>query len=150
MVNLFSHFSLPQIATLARRTVLVGCGIGAGALVLGVMTGYPLVGLGVCLGLGLALVNLRLISHATVRAASRPDENQRRPLALNTLGRLGVISVVALGVTFFVRQLGFGILIGLAVFQFALLINVVVSMLRDPLLGDSTLGTPLTDEEDDI
>ena len=76
------------------------------------------------------------------------DENKRRPLVFNTLGRLGVISVIALGITFFVEPLGFGTLIGLALFQFSLLANVVVTMLRNPLMGDATLGTPRRDEED--
>lgn len=149
MVNVFSHFSLPQISTVARRTVLAGCGIGAAALAVGVVTGYPLVGLGICLGLSLALVNFRLISRATVKASASADENKRRPLAVNTLGRLGVISVIALGITFFVRQLGFGTLLGLAFFQFTLLANVVVSMLRNPLMGDTVVGTALVDDEDD-
>jgi len=149
MVNLFSQFSVPQISVVARRTVLVAAGVGAAALVAGVLAGYPLVGLGLCLGLGLALVNFRLVSRATIKAASSPDENKRRPLAVNTLGRLGAISVVALGITFVLAQLGFGILIGLAVFQFTLLANVVVSMLRDPLMGDTHMGTALPDDEDD-
>ena len=148
-MSLFSHFSLPQISTVARRTVLVGLGLGTLALVLGAVAGYPLVGLGVCVGLALALANFRMISRATVKAAASDRPDKRRPLALNTLGRLGLISVVALAVTFFVRQLGFGILVGLALFQFSLLANVVVAMLRDPLMGDTTLGTALEDEEED-
>ena len=148
MVNLFSSFSVPQISTVARRTVLASIGVGVVALVLGVMTGYPLVGLGVCLGLSMALVNFRLISRATVKAAGSEQENKRRPLVFNTLGRLGVISVIALGITFFVEPLGFGTLVGLAVFQFSLLGNVVVAMLRNPLMGDTTMGTPLVDKED--
>jgi hypothetical protein len=148
MVNLFSSFSVPQISTVARRTVLASIGVGVVALVLGVVTGYPLVGLGVCLGLSMALVNFRLISRATVKAAGSEQENKRRPLVFNTLGRLGVISVIALGITFFVEPLGFGTLVGLAVFQFSLLANVVVAMLRNPLMGDTTMGTPLPDKED--
>jgi hypothetical protein len=148
MVNLFSGFSVPQISTVARRTVLVAGGVGALALVLGVVAGYPLFGVGVCLGLAMALGNFRLISRATVKAASSADENKRRPLVFNTLGRLGVISVIALGITFFIEPLGFGTLIGLALFQFSLLANVVVTMLRNPLMGDATLGTPRRDEED--
>jgi hypothetical protein len=149
MVNLFAQFSVPQISLVARRTVLVSGGVGALALVLGVVAGYPLVGLGICLGLAMALVNFRLISRATVKAAGSSDPNKRRPLAFNTLGRLGVISIIALGITFFVEQLGFGILIGLAFFQFSMLGNVVVTMLRNPLMGDTTLGTPLVDDEED-
>jgi hypothetical protein len=149
MVNLFSSFSLPQISTVARRTALVACAVGMIALVVGVVAGYPLVGLGVCLGLSMALVNFRLISRATLKAAASPEENKRRPLAYNTLGRLGVISVIALGITFFVQPLGFGTLIGLAFFQFTLLGNVVVAMLRHPLMGDTTMGTPYAGDEDD-
>ena len=67
MVNIFDHFSLPQISTVARRTVLVASGVGIVALVIGVFAGYPLVGLGVCLGLSMALVNFRLISRATLK-----------------------------------------------------------------------------------
>src|SRR5580704_8265186 len=148
MVNLFSSFSVPQISTVARRTALVSMGLGAGALVIGVVAGYPLVGLGVCLGLSMALVNFRLISRATIKAAGSSDPNKRRPLAFNTLGRLGIISVIALGITFFVESLGFGILVGLALFQFALLANVVVTMLRNPLMGDATMGAALRDDED--
>jgi len=37
----------------------------------------------------------------------------------------------------------------LAVFQFALLANVVVTMLRHPLMGDTSMGTPFADDEDD-
>jgi hypothetical protein len=148
MVNLFSNFSVPQISTVARRTVLVASGVGAAALVLGVVAGYPLFGIGICLGLAMALGNFRLISRATVKAAASADENKRRPLVFNTLGRLGVISVIALVITFFVEPLGFGTLIGLAVFQFSLLANVVVTMLRNPLMGDTTMGTPLVDKED--
>jgi hypothetical protein len=148
-VSLFSNFSLPQISTVARRTVLVGMAVGVVALALGVVVGYPLVGLGVCLGLALALGNFRLISRATLKAAASERPDNRRPLAFNALGRLGLISVVALAITFFVRQLGFGTLVGLALFQFALLANVVVAMLRNPLMGDTTLGTPLADDEEE-
>ncbi len=79
------------------------CGVGAVALVLGVVAGYPLGGhRGSAWACAMALVNFRLISRATVKAAASEDENKRRPLVFNTLGRLGVISVIALGITFFV------------------------------------------------
>ena len=148
-MSLFSNFSLPQISTVARRTVLAAMVVGGLALALGVVAGYALAGVGICLGLAIALGNFRLISRATVKAAASERPDKRRPLAVNALGRLGLISVVALAITYFVRQLGFGILVGLALFQFALLANVVIAMLRDPLMGDTSTGTPLTDEEDD-
>jgi hypothetical protein len=56
--------------------------------------------------------------------------NRRRPLALNTFGRLAVITVVTLGLMTFSHQLGFGVLGGLAVFQIILIANVARSMAK--------------------
>jgi len=135
MVNVFSHFSLPQISTVARRTALAAVVVGAVALGVLSLLGYAMAGLGVCIGLALALGNFRLIAASTVKASASARADKRRPLVMNTLGRLGVISVVALGLVFLQRQLGFGALLGLACFQFMLLGNVVVAMLRDPAVG---------------
>jgi hypothetical protein len=131
MIDAFSQFSLPQISTVARRTSLAALAIG-GIAVIGLgLTGHALVGIGVCLGLALALGNFRLISRATVKASMSGNPDTRRPLALNTLGRMGVITVIAFGLVFLSRPLGFGTLVGLAAFQFTLLSNVVVAMLHE-------------------
>jgi len=131
VVNVFSSFSVPEIQTVARRTALAALCIGAVALVALVLLGWALVGLGLCLGMALALGNFRLISAAAAKASAKGREDNRRPLALNTLGRLALISAVALGLVFVSRPLGFGTIVGLAVFQFLLLANVVMAMLRD-------------------
>jgi hypothetical protein len=140
VVNVFSHFSLPQISTVARRTALAATAIGVVALVVLILVNQPLVGLGVCLGLAMALGNFRLISAATAKASTKGREDNRRPLAMNTLGRLAVISVIALGLVFLSRPFGFGTLLGLAVFQFLLVANVVVAMLRDPAFSAGAAG----------
>jgi hypothetical protein len=46
------------------------------------------------------------------------------------MGRLSVITAVALGLLFVSFDLGFGVMAGLAVFQFLLLFGVVRSMLK--------------------
>lgn len=131
MVNVFSHFSLPQISAVARRTAVAATCVGLLAVVVSVVLGHPLVGVGVVLGLVMALGNFRLIARATVKATASGREDKRRPLVFNTLGRLGVITVAAFALVFVNQQLGFGTLVGLAAFQFTLLSNVVVCMLRD-------------------
>jgi hypothetical protein len=130
MLGAFAHLTLPEISTVARRTALMAVGIGALAVVALGLAGYLLAGLGVCLGLALAMVNFRLIARATVKATAATQESHRRPLAINTLARLGAISVVALGLVFLDQPFGFGTLVGLAVFQFTLLANVTVCMVR--------------------
>ncbi|MHB1488404.1 MAG: ATP synthase subunit I [Acidimicrobiales bacterium] len=130
MIQQFSILSLPQLSSVARRTALGSLIIGAVALVGLALAGYPLVGLGACVGLGLALGNFRMISSAVGKVSKSDRESKRRPLAMNTLARLGVLSVIAVALLLLVPQLGFGALIGLAVFQFVLLANVTVSMIK--------------------
>jgi hypothetical protein len=131
LLDLLSNVSLPQISAVARRTSLAALGIGGVAVVGLGLLGYALVGIGICLGLALALVNLRLISRATMKASTSGRAETRGPLAINTLGRLGAMTVIALGLVFLSRPLGFGTLLGLAVFQFTMLGNIVVVLLRD-------------------
>ena len=104
--------------------------VGVAALVACVSFDKPLLGLGACIGLGLGTLNFRMIGSSVARVAASEVENKRRPLAINTLGRLGIITVVTLGLMTFSHQLGFGILAGLAVFQFILLANVARSMAK--------------------
>jgi dipeptide/tripeptide permease len=148
MLNVFSSFSVPQLTRLARRTALSAVLIGIVAVVVSATVGYALTGVGVCIGLTMALANFRMISRATVKASASAQENKRRPLVMNTLGRLGVITVIALGLVLVSRELGFGALVGLAILQFTLLANVTISLVRDPgsILHDtgSMLGGPGT------
>ncbi len=127
---MFAHFSLPDIASVSKRTVTAALIIGLAALVGSVSFGKPLVGVGACVGLGLGTLNFRLVGSSVVKVGERADENKRRPLAMNTLARLGVISVIAVGLLLLSFDLGFGVLAGLAVFQMVLLDNVARSMLK--------------------
>lgn len=130
MIQQFSILSLPQLSSVARRTALGALIIGVGALVALTLVGYPLVGLGACVGLGMALGNFRMISSAVGKVSKSERESKRRPLAMNTLARLGILSVIAVALLLIKAQVGFGALVGLAVFQFLLLANVTVSMLK--------------------
>jgi len=126
---MFANFSLPDVATVSRRTVIGALVIGVLGLLACLFLDAALVGLGLCLGLGLGIFNFRLIQRSVVKVGEREEVNRRRPLALNTMGRLAVISVIALGLLFVSFDLGFGLLGGLALFQALLLVNVARSML---------------------
>jgi hypothetical protein len=71
-----------------------------------------------------------MIGNSVARVTAREDANKRRPLALNTLGRMGIITVVTIGLLLISPSLGFGVLGGLAVFQVILLANVARSMAK--------------------
>jgi hypothetical protein len=126
----FAHFSLPDVPDVARRTISAVLVAGVAALVACIAFGQPLLGLGACVGLGLGTLNFRMIGNSVARVSARPGANTRRPLALNTVSRMGIITVVTIGLLFVSPSLGFGVLGGLAVFQLVLLINVARSMAK--------------------
>jgi hypothetical protein len=134
---MFDKFSLPDLARVSRRTVLGALVVGLIGLVISIVLDAPLVGLGLCLGLALGILNFRMVQRAVAKVGARADENRRRPLALNTLARLGLVSVIALGLLFVSFELGLGVMGGLAAFEFLLLLNVARSMMR---MGGSLLG----------
>ncbi|MGH9081519.1 MAG: ATP synthase subunit I [Acidimicrobiales bacterium] len=127
---MFAHFSLPNVPDVARRTVSTVLVAGVAALVACIAFGQPLLGLGACIGLGLGTLNFRMVGNSVTRVSARPDANTRRPLALNTMGRMGIITVVTIGLLFVSPSLGFGVLGGLAIFQIILLVNVARSMAK--------------------
>lgn len=126
---MFANFSLPDVVAVSRRTVFSALAVGIVALVACTVLGAALVGVGGCLGIGLGIANFRMIQRSVAKVGRREDPNRRRPLALNTLSRLALISVVVLGLLFLSFELGAGVLGGLAVFQAILLLNVLRSML---------------------
>ena len=85
-------------------------------------------------------VNYRLVGVSVDKVAAMGTDNPKRPLAANTMGRLGIITVIALGLAFVNKGLGFGVLAGLAVFQFLLIANVARSMAKAGPASDQEEG----------
>ncbi len=140
---MFDRFSLPDVATVARRTMVGALLLGIVGLVVSLLLSQPWFALGLCLGLSLGIANFRLIIRSVVRVGGRMGANKRRPLAMNTLGRLMALTVVALVILWFVFPLGFGLIAGLAAFQFLLLFNVTRSMLKAGAGGGPGSGAVL-------
>jgi len=126
----FAHFELPDIGDVSRRTVAASLLVGVAGLVAALSFGHLWFGVGGCIGLALGTVNYRLVGVSVDKVAATGTDNPKRPLATNTLGRLGIVTVIALGLVFINKELGFGVLIGLAVFQFLLIFNVARSMAK--------------------
>ena len=138
---MFAHFELPDISEVARRTVSMALVVGVAALVAAVSFGNVLIGLGACIGLGLGTFNFRMIGNSVARVSASGVENKRRPLALNTFARRGIITVVAIGLMLVSHSLGWGVFGGLFVFQMILLVNAARSMAK---------GGPMTSVDDVI
>lgn len=113
---------------------------GVIGLVVALLLSQPWVAVGLCIGLALGIGNFRLIILAVVRAGRRAGANKRRPLAMNTLSRLMLLTVVCLVIAWFKFPLGAGIIGGLALFQFLLLFNVARAMLKAGMGGGGGSG----------
>ena len=134
---MFELFSAQDLVRVSRHTMVTGIIVGIVGLVGAVVLSAPWVGLGIGLGVGIGIVNFRLIVKSVARVGEREGSNHRRPLAANTLTRLGAITVIALGLCFLLLPLGLGVLVGLGIFQFVLLANMARSMVK---LGGGGIG----------
>jgi len=121
--------SLPDLARISRRSVFGAVAAGVAGLIICLVLGAALVGLGLCIGIALGIANFRMVQGSVAKAGNRPGP-KRRPLALNTLSRLAIITAVALGLLFVSFDLGFGVMAGLALFQFLLLFSVIRSLIK--------------------
>lgn len=139
---MFERVSLPDISRVGRRTMISTLIVAVVAVGASLALNLPLVALGACIGLGLGVLNFRMITASVIRVGKMPGDNKRRPLAMNTFTRLAFISVVTLGLLFVNFGLGFGVLGGLAVFQMLLLANVARAMFHQGYSGPSDPANP--------
>ena len=124
MLENLSPSTLPR---LLRRTVLSAIVAGAVGFVIGVMIA-PLAGLGVVIGVGLAILNLRFLDRQVARVEIKGEQNTkavRRQLGGNTMSRLAIMTVVAIGALVLDKALGIGIVAGLVIYQIVFVINVL-------------------------
>lgn len=122
--NLPAH-TLPR---LLRRTVLSALAAGVLGFVVALLIAPPLAALGLAIGVGLAIVNLRFLDHQAAKVELQGEQSTkavRRQLGGRTTGRLLVMTVVVLGVVWLNAPLGIGIVAGLVLYQIVFVVNVI-------------------------
>ena len=120
----------PQVLPrLMRRTIWSALILGTIGFFVAILLA-PLAGLGLIIGLGLAIVNLRQndkqIAAMEMRTAGDEDPNVkslRRQLRPKIAGRLALLTLVALGSLFLSVPLGMGIVSGLALYNIVFVVN---------------------------
>lgn len=114
---------------LLRRTVLSAVVAGGVGFVVALIFGSALAALGVIIGVGLAILNLRYLDRQAARVelegGERSSKAVRRQIGGKTTGRLAVITVIVIGVLFLNAPLGIGIVAGLVIYQIVFVINVL-------------------------
>ena len=125
LAALFEHLPLPEVSRLLRRTAISALAVGIVAIVVAVVLSHPFVGLG----------NIRLITRSVARVSASGTEHPRRALAAKTLYRLGLTTLIVIGLLFASVQLGFGTAGGLALFYLLLIANLVRVLLQQGPAG---------------
>jgi hypothetical protein len=123
----FDRVDLQGLRSVLRRTILTAMILGGLAVVAALSFGQLLPGLGIVLGLGLAVLNLRAMDSAVAKVETKGEENPkvvRRLLSSRTAARLGIITLVAVVMVVVLAPLGIGLVVGLVIFQLAFVANV--------------------------
>jgi hypothetical protein len=109
------------IRTLFVSAIGAAAGMAVLAVTAGFIFGYALMGLGVAIGLALGVTNA--IGLRKRVAAIAIAGGAKRPAAMSSVRRLAVVTVVIFALVIANRNLGIGAVLGLGMFQFALLIS---------------------------
>ena len=113
---------------LLRRTTVSALAAGLVGFVVALFLSQPLAALGVAIGVGLAVLNLRFLDRQAARVELRGEQSSkavRRQLGGKTTGRLAVVTVLVLGVLWLSAPLGIGIVAGLVIYQIVFVVNVM-------------------------
>jgi hypothetical protein len=113
---------------LLRRTTLSAIIVGVVGFVVAIFVAPPLAALGVVLGVGMAILNLRFLDSQAVKVEMRGEQNAkaiRRQLGSKTTLRLAAMTVVVLVAVFLNAPLGIGIVSGLVLYQLVFVANVM-------------------------
>ncbi|HEY0815949.1 MAG TPA: hypothetical protein VGE11_21960 [Pseudonocardia sp.] len=112
-----------------RRSVIMAGTVTAVAVVVLVALGYGLFGLFLAVGVALGALNMWLAVRAVANfATARPSKAR---LSGSVLGRLAVITVLALAVAWFVRPSGIAVFGGLALFQFLAIVSSLLPLIKE-------------------
>jgi hypothetical protein len=113
---------------LLRRTTLSAIIVGALGFIVALIVAPPLAALGVVLGVGMAIMNLRFLDGQAAKVELRGEQSTkavRRQLGGRTTARLAIMTVVVLLAVFLNAPLGIGIVSGLVLYQLVFVVNVM-------------------------
>lgn len=140
----------PSVAFRPIRLLVISVALTAVAIAAAGWLGHPMVGVFIGIGLLMGLLNALLVrrSVAVITADAHP---LKKKMALNSAGRLLVISVIGLIIAFAFRPEGLGVVFGLALFQLLLVFSTALPVWQKLRAGgaDPDGGTEGMEDGDD-
>ena len=112
----------PSVAFRPVRLFVISVGITALAMLAAGLLGHLKVGVFFGIGLLLGLLNSLLVRRSVELITAR-DHPLKRSMALNSVSRLAIITMVGLIIAYVFRPAGLGVVFGLALFQVLLVLS---------------------------
>jgi hypothetical protein len=113
-----------------RRTLVWAAVAGVLGTAVAIWFGQPLAAVFGWVGLGLGAFNARMAQVSVARYSDRGEFSKGR-FALSVLGRLGVITVIALGCAVLLRPAGLAVFAGIAVFQLLTIVSAMLPLVKE-------------------
>jgi len=113
-----------------RRTLVWAAAAGVVGAVVAVWLGQPLAALFGWVGLCLGAANARMAQVSVARYSDRGEFSKGR-FAISVLGRLGVITVIALGCAVLLRPAGLAVFAGIAIFQLLTIVSAMLPLVKE-------------------
>jgi hypothetical protein len=127
MISGLSDLEGSALAKVLRRTTVSAIIVGAGGMIIAFLFTQPWAGLGIALGLAMAILNLRFLDAGVAKVQTKGSTDKkvlRRAMGTKSVTRLAVITVIAIGLLFLDGPLGIGTVVGLVIFQLVFVANV--------------------------
>lgn len=113
-----------------RRSTIIGGGLGVVAIVVASFQGHPLMGVFGLVGVALGALNNRMLQKSVIAYAAVAGVVTKARFRHGVMGRLGGITLLAVGIGLLARPDGLGVFAGLAVFQILMLVGAAVPVFR--------------------
>ena len=127
MLSGLSDLEGSALAKVLRRTVVSALIVGGAAIIVTLFLDAPLAAVGLVVGLGLAILNLRFLDSGVAKVQTGGQTSSkalRRALGTRSVTRLAIITVIAVGLLLLNGPLGIGTVTGLVIFQILFVLNV--------------------------
>lgn len=123
---MLADLEVGALSRIMRPTTISAIVVGVVAVGVALLLGQPHAGLGIIIGIGAALLNVRMLAAGVTRVetdGSTDNKVVRRLLRRSSAVRLLIVTVLALGLVLLDPPLGIGVVVGLVIFQIAFVLN---------------------------
>jgi hypothetical protein len=127
MLDGLSDLGGNALSKVLRRTIVSALVVGAAAIVIALLLSVPWAALGLAIGLTIAVLNLRFLDAGVAKLNTEGETSNkvlRRAIGTKSVTRLGIITVICIGLLLLNGALGIGAVAGLVIFQLLFVVNV--------------------------